>query len=148
MKILVLSKILSMVICPGPATNNIYRKKRSENTEKLGRPHCSSTSSTSSSWEGWTGCGRWGRAPTLDPHSPRRLWAAVKRWSRCDAWECGGRRQREKLCLPQKNKAFMYVKLKHKKKLKQTTVWECSKMKEPTLPFGGGLSPSDKILRL
>lgn len=30
----------------------------------------------------------------------------------------------------------------------ETTVWECSKVKKPTLPFGGGLNPSDKILKL
>lgn len=34
MKLLALSKIVSVVICPGPDTNNIHKQKRSENTEK------------------------------------------------------------------------------------------------------------------
>lgn len=120
-KPLALSKVISVVICSGPITNNIYRQKKRENTEKQGRLHCGSTSSTTSSLStlgGGTGCGRWGKAPTSESCSTRRLPAVVKRWPCCTVWECGGRRQWEKMCIPQENKAFMYVKLEHKEKLK------------------------------
>jgi len=48
---------------------------------------------------------------------------------------------------PAREQSIYVCKAQTEKEI-ETTVWECSKVKEPTSPFGGGLSSSDKILRL